>query len=234
MKMKKWSSMAAVLAVCALLTACADNTGSTSSSAPAPAQKTEAAQAQPPAVKSKILIAYFSYGEIADIPAGTNASTSASIQPSGNRMTGNTGLVAEYIQQAIGGDLFSIQTVEKYPSEYRPTVDQGERELRRGARPALASHVENIQDYDVIFLGYPNWWSDMPMAVYSFLDEYDLSGKTIIPFCTSGGSALSSTVEAIRKAEPNATVLEGHHISGSQAPNSQRDVQQWVQSLGIQ
>ena len=97
-----------------------------------------------------------------------------------------------------GADLFSIQTQERYPDTYDETIDaQGQQEQQEGARPALRSQVEDMDSYDVIFLGYPNWWGDMPMAVYSFLDEYDLSGKQVIPFVTSGGSGFSNTVAAI-------------------------------------
>lgn len=92
--------------------------------------------------------------------------------------------------------------------------------------------MENLDDYDVIFLGFPNWWGDMPMAVYSFLDEADFSGKTIVPFVTSGGSGFSSTISTIESMEPGATVQEGLSISGSSAVNAQDQVTEWLSGLG--
>lgn len=91
-----------------------------------------------------------------------------------------------------------------------------------------------MADYDIIFLGYPNWWGDMPMPLYSFLDEYDLSGKTIIPFCTSGGSALSDTVNAIRNAEPDAAVMDGFHVSGSSAAGAEGGVLNWIRAIHLE
>ncbi len=154
-----------------------------------------------------VLVVYFTYGENAPLADGVDASTSASIQYRGDTLTGNTGLVADLIAEATGGDLFSILTTEQYPDSYDATIDVGQEERSNNARPELASQLENLDSYDTVFLGFPNWWGDMPMAVYSFLDEYDLSGKTIVPFVTSGGSGFSNTISAIESAEPDATVL---------------------------
>ena len=231
--MKKYSALAAAAALTLALTACASgSTGSAASSSPVPAPAVQQ-EAQTPQGEHKILIAYFAYGENAEIPAGADASTSASIQPTVEGMTGNTGLVARNIQKLTGGDLFSIRTVNPYPPTYRATVDQGREEQQRGDRPALATHVENMADYDIIFLGYPNWWGDLPMALYTFLDEYDLSGKIIVPFCTSGGSALSDTVNTIRNAEPGATVREGFHVRDSSSAGAENSVANWVNSLNL-
>lgn len=192
-------------------------------------QETESASMQG---GSNILVAYFTYAENAQLPEGTDASSSASIQTWNGEMTGNTGAVANMIAEAVGGDLFSIQTVEKYPDSYDATIDQGQEEQSSNARPQLAAHIENLDDYDTIFLGYPNWWSDMPMAVYSFLEEYDLSGKTLIPFVTSGGSGFSGTISAIESAQPNATVQEGISIGAADAMEAQEDVNAWLGELG--
>lgn len=232
--MKKYVLSAAAAAALALsLTACTFGGGEAQSPSAAPASSAPAASQQVAPGSHRILIAYFSYGENAEIPNGVDASASASIQPAEDGMTGNTGLVAREIQKAAGGDLFSIRTVTPYPSSYDDTVAKGREEQQQNARPALSSHIEDPASYDVIFLGYPNWWGGMPMALYTFLDEYDLSGKTIIPFCTSGGSALSDTVEAIRAAEPNAVVLDGFHVSDSSAARSGNSVDQWVKSLNL-
>lgn len=185
------------------------------------------------AAGENVLTAYFSYGENASLPAGVDASASASIQMWDNKVTGNTGVVAHMINENVGGDLFSIQTVKKYPADYNETIDVGKDERNADARPALASHVENMDKYDTIFLGFPNWWSDMPMALYTFLDEYDLSGKTIIPFSTSGGSGLSNTVNSIKRAEPNANVLDGFTISGRRAVQAEREVLRELEKRGF-
>ena len=182
---------------------------------------------------ANILVAYFTYGENAKLPDGVDASSSASIQAWDGDTTGNTGLAAHWISDAAGGDLFSIQTEEKYPGDYDDTVDQGQEEQSENAGPKLSSHVDHMDQYDVVFLGYPNWWGDMPMAVYSFLDEYDLSGKTVIPFVTSGGSGFSDTVSAIKEEEPDADVQEGLELSDSETADSEDEVKSWVESLGV-
>lgn len=117
---------------------------------------------------------------------------------------GNTQYIATLIQQQTDGELFLIQTEERYPADYDETDRQGQQENRDRVRPALASHVENMDEYDVIFLGFPNWYYDMPMAVYSFLEEYDLAGKTIVPFVTSGGSGFSNSIAEIQNIQPDA------------------------------
>ena len=182
---------------------------------------------------ANILVAYFTYGENAKMPDGVDASSSASIQAWDGDTTGNTGLAAHWISDAAGGDLFSIQTEEKYPGDYDDTVDQGQEEQSENARPKLSSHVDHMDQYDVVFLGYPNWWGDMPMAVYSFLDEYNLSGKTIIPFMTSGGSGFSDTLAAIAEEEPDADVQEGLELGDSEAADAEDEVRSWVDDLGI-
>ncbi len=180
---------------------------------------------------SGILVAYFSYAENAQLPEGVDASSSASIQPVNGGLTGNTGLVAAMIADATGADTFSIRTIEPYPDTYDETVDQGREERDDAARPALASHLENADDYDIIFLGYPNWWGDMPMAMYTFLEETDLSGKTIIPFVTSAGSGFSNTISAIEELQPDASVLEGLSVSGSQAAQAKEQVDRWLDEV---
>ena len=253
--MKKSLSFLLALALCCVLTACGggQDAGSNASQPPAESQQAEpSASPQPqetpddstpantpessePAEESTvgngILIAYFTYGENAPLADGVDATTSASIQYRGDALTGNIGLVADMIANATGGELFSILTTEQYPDNYDDTLDAAQAE--KGSRPELASHIDSLDGYDTVFLGYPNWWGDMPMAVYSFLDEYDLSGKTIVPFVSSGGSGFSSTIRAIENAEPDATVLEGLSISASRAPQAEDDVADWLVRLGL-
>lgn len=194
---------------------------------------TAEAESSEAGAQSSLLVAYFSYAENAALPDDVDASASASIQPWNGALTGNTGVVADMIAQATGADLFSIRTVEQYPDTYDATIDQGQQERSEGARPELATHLENLDSYDTIFLGFPNWWGDMPMAVYTFLDEVDLSGKTVIPFVTSGGSGFSNTISTIQQMEPQATVQEGLSIGGSSATGAQQQVESWLSELGL-
>lgn len=194
---------------------------------------TAEAESSEAGAQSSLLVAYFSYAENAALPDDVDASASASIQPWNSALTGNTGVVADMIAQATGADLFSIRTVEQYPDTYDATIDQGQQEQSDGARPELATHLENLDSYDTIFLGFPNWWGDMPMAVYTFLDEVDLSGKTVIPFVTSGGSGFSNSISTIQQMEPQATVQEGLSIGASSATGAQQQVESWLSELGL-
>lgn len=182
---------------------------------------------------TSILIAYFTYGENAELPSDVDASTTASIQLLNDEVTGNTGVMAHMIAEASGGDLFSIRTLEPYPDNYNDTIDVGQAEKNNGTRPELSTQIENLEQYDTIFVGFPNWWYGMPMVMYSFFDEYDFGGKTIIPFCTSGGSAFSDAIEEIKDAEPSATVLDGLHIGGSSVSGAESRVIEWVAELGF-
>ena len=181
---------------------------------------------------TSILVAYFSYAENAELPEGVDASTTASIQLWNNELTGNTGVVANMIAEATGANLFSIQTVEKYPDSYDETIDKGQEEQSADARPELSNLPEDLDQYDVIFLGFPNWWGDMPMAIYSFLDSVDSAGKTVIPFVTSGGSGFSNSISAIRSMEPEATVQEGLSIRDASVAEAQNDIDDWLTQLG--
>ena len=123
--------------------------------------------------------------------ASSSAVASASYSTVEGTAIGRVRALADFIQDDVGGDLFSIRTVETYPVGINEVIDQAAQEQAANARPELADHIDNLDDYDTIFIGYPNWWGDLPMPVYSFFDEYDLSGKTIIPFNTHNGSRLS-------------------------------------------
>ena len=195
---------------------------------------TEPASSEPEETKgSNILIAYFTYGENAELPDDVDASASASIQIFNGEVTGNTGVMARMIAEASGGELFSIRTEEPYPDNYNDTVDVGQTEKNNGIHPELATHIENLDQYDTIFVGFPNWWYGMPMVMYSFFDEYDFSGKTVIPFCTSGGSAFSDAIDEIKNMEPDATILDGLHIGSSSVTDAESRVSEWVQGLGL-
>lgn len=187
------------------------------------------------ASSSPVLIAYFSRVGNTDFPDGVDAVSSASLMVKDGGLMGNTQYVASLIEQNTDGDLFLIETVEKYPADYDATDRQGGIENQERPRPALASHVESMEDYNIVFLGFPNWYYDMPMAVYTFLDEYDLSGKTIVPFSTSGGGGFSNTISAIRELEPGATVLtDGFTVTHSRVENTTaEDVADWIAGLNL-
>jgi flavodoxin/predicted small lipoprotein YifL len=181
----------------------------------------------------KILIAYFTMPE--DVKTdGVDAIASSSIVVKDKKALGNTQYMAQVIQQTVGGYLFSIETVQQYPLDHDPLVDHAADEQKKNVRPKLSTHVENMKDYDVIFLGYPNWWGDLPMPLYTFLEEYDLDRKTIIPFCPHGGSGFSSTISTITELQPNATVSkDGFTISRNEVADSGADVATWVKGFDL-
>lgn len=147
--------------------------------------------------------------------------------------SGNTQNVAQAIQTQTDSDIFEIVPETPYSDDYDAVVDLAQEEQRENARPAISERIDHIDDYDVIYVGFPNWWGDMPMILYTFFDSYDLSGKTIAPFCTSGGSGLSNTVNEIKGLEPNATVMDGLHIGSSSASNPDDAVNEWLSEIGL-
>ncbi|GHV90180.1 flavodoxin [Spirochaetia bacterium] len=178
----------------------------------------------------KILIVYFSNAENTD---GTDAVSGASVQIVSGRKVGNVQMVAEIIQRTRGGDLFPIQTQSPYPKTHKELLDYVKREQEANTRPVLSTQVRNMAEYDTIFLGYPIWWYTLPLAVSSFLEEYNLSGKTIIPFCVHGGSGWANTIEIITKLEPQAIIKDGFTVSRNTVARSERDVTAWLRRLGI-
>jgi len=145
---------------------------------------------------------------------------------------GNTEVIAGLIQEMTGGDLFHIQAVGAYPEDYTEATAVAKRELRDQARPQLTSWVEDMAGYEVIFLGFPNWWGTMPMPVFTFLEGSELSGKTIIPFCTHEGSGMGVSVRDIKKACPDARVLDGLAIRGSEVKKARDGVSAWLKKRG--
>ena len=168
---------------------------------------------------AKILVVYFSR-------TGENYGV-------GEIEKGNTEIIAEMIASKMSGDLFRIESVNAYPAGYDDCTEVAKEEKNSNARPELTSTVTDFDDYDVIYLGYPIWWGDMPMPVYTFLESYDFSGKTIIPFCTHAGSGLSGTVSSIQTACSEATVRDGLAISGTTAQNdresAEKQVSDWLE-----
>ena len=147
--------------------------------------------------------------------------------------SGNTEILANFIHNYVGGDIVALEPTVAYPEDYNNLLDVAQEEQQSDARPEFNDLNIDIDDYDTIFIGYPNWWGDMPMIIYTFFDTYDLSGKTIAPFNTSGGSGLSRTVGTIRELEPNATVTEGFTVLGDDVDNAMSDIEEWIDSLGL-
>ncbi|MEN6348734.1 MAG: flavodoxin [Syntrophomonas sp.] len=145
--------------------------------------------------------------------------------------SGNTRQIAKQIHDQVGGDMFEIVTVDPYPVDYDTIVDQVEYERKNDCRPELAAEVEKINSYHVIFIGYPIWWATMPMAVFSFLEKYDFSGKAIIPFCTHDESGLGVSIRDIKKLCPDSKILDGLAIKGSYVNKAKSDVSAWLKKL---
>ena len=164
-------------------------------------------------------------------PVDIDATTSASVLA-----PGHVAQMASWIQSETGGDLFSIVTEESYSSDYDECLDRAADEKADEARPALTNTVSNMADYDVVFLGYPDWWGTCPMAIFTFLDSYDFTSKAVIPFCAHGTSGLASSVRDIRAALPDVTVLDA---VGVQRPGMDTSLEiacsavtSWLENLG--
>lgn len=177
-----------------------------------------------------ILVAYFSVMET----DGVDTVASASRVAVNGEVLANNEYIAQIIQKQVGGDLFSIKTVQEYPTTHEPLLDFAYEEKVVNARPELATHIENLNTYNVIFLGFPNWNADLPMPLYTFLEEYDFSGKTIIPFTTHGGSGFSRTIQTIAELQPDAEVIsDGLSISRNSVSGAESEVIDWVNGLGL-
>lgn len=183
--------------------------------------------------QDNILIAYFTWAENTHVEnpesIDVDATTSASVLP-----PGNTARLANWIQEYTGGDLFSIVVTEPYSSDYDECLERAADEKAANARPELTNHLENVNDYDVIFLGFPDWWYTAPMAVFSFIEAYDFSGKTVIPFCAHGTSGLASSIIDITAALPDSTeVLEPIGVYREDMESAQPTVRDWLTGLGF-
>ena len=224
--MKKLASFFMIFVLLFSLVSCSSNANNEESSSSAPQSsepsspeteesdnssasfESSALESEPTQTSSKSLVVYFSW-------------------------SGNTENVAKAIVEQTDANIFEIVPATPYSDDYDTVLDLAQEEQRENARPALADSIENIADYDVIYVGYPNWWGDMPMILYTFFDAYDLSGKTIAPFCTSGGSGLSNTVNEIKELEPDATVTDGLHIGSSSASSPDNAVSEWLSEIGL-
>ncbi len=173
---------------------------------------------------SKVLVAYFS------MPDNVDDST---VNINGQTL-GNNQYFAQVIQEATGVDVFRIEAATPYPTDHATLVDQASKEQNENARPAIKDAIQNFDQYDTVFVGYPIWWSDMPQIMYTFFDTYDFSGKTLIPFGTHGGSGWAGTPAKIAQLEPSANMLDGLSISRNSIENAHDQIVQWVSSLTLQ
>ena len=229
-----------ILLVCMLLlsvTACT-NTNDMGTNAPPPESVPagdSGTQAEPPEDEAAhVLIAYFSRMGNTEFPDGIDASTSASILlGKDNNLQGTTEYMASLIQKNTGGDLHLIQTEEPYPADYDATVSQNYREQQAGIIPKLKNVAENLDQYDIVFIGYPIWAMTIPQPIVSFVNQYDLSGKTVIPFCTHAGYGSGDSYSKVQSLCPEAEVLEGFAVEAEKIQSAEQTVPQWLDELEI-
>lgn len=258
--MKRIFAATLALALMISLSACGGNSNNSESSIPStpssqaeespisqapPASQSESTPnsdptlEEPPAADAEesagtnILVAYFSRVGNTDWVDGVDVVSSASLNLADGEYIGNSQYLAQMAQGATDGDLFLIQAVETYPSDYRETTDVAAEQQGNNEHPILASHVENMEQYDTIVLIYPCWWGTLPPPLETFLEEYDFSGKTILPICTHEGSGMGSTKSDIAALVSGATVLDGLAVRGSNAPSAQGSVEDFISSSGI-
>lgn len=183
--------------------------------------------------ESNILIAYFSRIGNTQFDADVDATSSASVTSYGNENMGNCEVAAKISQEITSGDIFFITTTDMYPGGFDETSEQTSQEKSENTRPKLSSHIENMEAYDTIILIYPIWWGDLPQPVVTFLEEYDFSGKTIIPISTNEGSGLGTTPQEIAALCPNAQIAEGISIRGNAVSRSQKIISDCLKEVGI-
>lgn len=205
--------------------------------APSESQSPSAADPAPESAVTKIgnrktLVVYFSVPETTTTD-NMNAEEEYSTVVIDGEVLGNTQYVAFLIQENTGGDIFRIEPTIPYPMDHVELEAVATEEARQNALPEISGTIENMDEYDTVFIGYPNWYGDMPRILYSFFEQYDVSGKTVIPFVTSGGSGFSNTIGTIAALEPNAEVVtDGLSVSRNSAEAAEEPVLAWLADLG--
>lgn len=178
--------------------------------------------------ESKILVAYFSWADNAELEGEVDAVASPSVLSPGNVQQ-----LAGWVQEQTGGELFSIQVTEPYSSDWDECLDRANQERGANARLDLAASVENMDSYDTVFLGYPNWWYGAPMAVLSFLEDYDFTGKQVYLFCSHGTGGLANSVEEITASLPGANISDNiFDCYEEDAASSEQDILNWLAEIG--
>ena len=193
----------------------------------AQAQSGQADQGQAGSGLGSIVI-YFSRVGNTEFPENMDALSSASLQKEGNTLKGNAQMMAEWIAEEAGCKAVEITTEKPYPIDYDETVDQASEEQSSSERPALKMEPLAMEDYSTVYLVFPNWWGDLPMPVYTFLEEYDLGGKKVNVFVTHEGSGFSGTIDTIRELEPDADVSEALDVRGGFVTEEKENIMQWV------
>lgn len=241
--MKKFLTLLLGAVLVCSLAACGNSNNSAESSSELQTSMTEETpESMPPESEEPLvseaendadtLVVYFSMPETADPDNMTEEEANSTVVINGE-VLGNTQYVAYVIQENTKADIFRIEPETPYPTDHDTLVDLAAEEQDQNARPALKMTIENLDQYNTVFVGYPNWWGDMPMILYSFFDEHDFSGKTIIPFNTHGGSGFSNTINTIAELEPGATVnQDGFTVSRDNVQEAESDIVGWLNELG--
>lgn len=177
---------------------------------------------------------------IATIMGTFNTETKAQKDSSGKKVliayfsrSGNTKAIANHIKNLTGGDLFEIEVAKPYPTEYRACTEVAKKEKETNARPVLKTKVKNMEEYDLLFIGYPNWWGTMPMPILTFLESYKLDGKIVIPFCTHGGGGEQNCFKDFVKNTNKAVNKKGFLTSGGMAASARQQVEKWLREIDV-
>lgn len=234
-KMKKTISIILTAAMAFALTGCAATEEQNVPASVSSQDSTKAAEQEPLTDENvqngsadNILVAYFSWADNAVLADDVDAVASPSVIPPGNVQQ-----LAGWVQEETGGDLFSIRVTDPYPSDWDECLARANQERGNDARPELVENVENLDQYDTVFLGYPNWWYGVPMALLSFLEQNDLSGKNVYLFCSHGTGGLANSVELITEATPEAVLSDSiFDCYEEDAASSEEDIRDWVNGLG--
>ncbi len=240
--MKRYLFLLPALAIALSLTACGSGVGksvpsSAASSSPAPEDPQSGSISQLPVSESdqdppgsNILVAYFSWADNAVLDDDVDGVSSPSVIP-----PGNVQLLAGWVQEETGGDLFAIRVADPYPCGWDACLARANEERGNNTRPELVDQVENLERYDTVFLGYPNWWYGVPMALLTFLEENDLSGKTVYLFCSHGTGGLARSVELITQAAPQANISDNiFDCYEEETTSSEADIKTWVNELHLE
>lgn len=242
--MRRWMAAALAALMVLSLAACAGNQQEEQSASAEATEQSQSASVQEEeepasteqqpeelsnAQESGVLVAYFSWADNAVIDGEVDAVASPSVTAPGNVQQ-----LAQWISERTGGDLFSIQVTEPYSSDWDACLERANQERAEDARPELTASVEQLERYDTVFLGYPNWWYGVPMALLSFLEENDLSDKQVYLFCSHGTGGLASSVEQIDEALSDSTALSENifDVYEEDAASSQQDILAWLEELG--
>ena len=258
--MKKIIAMTNVLAMCAALTACgSSDSGNTSRQTRATEAEPTVTTVQTDSNTTKeisdtednteladtaieitdsetqtadTLVVYFSRVGNTDFPDDIDAVSSASLARINGELKGNAQMIAEWIADEAGADIFEVQSTELYPIDYDATTDVAKQEQNDNARPELYKQLDGLDSYSTVYIVFPNWWADLPMPMYSFFDSYDFSGKKMPIFVTHGGSSFSGTISTIKGLEPSAEIIEGLSIYHDDVAGHEAEVRDWARNNG--